>query len=344
MNRKSMIAFAVAALASTGMAPAASDPSLPLGIAAGAALGPGRLSILTYNVEGLPWPAVSDRPANLARIGATLAALRAAGRAPQVVVLQEAFTQDAQDMARQTGYRHMAFGPASLDPQPTMPRYALPGAVLMGEGLGTPLSSGLILLSDYKLTHVRRTPFPAGACSGYDCLANKGILSARLDIPGLARPIEIVTAHFNSGHPSGQPEPVNRIAFTRQLEALGRFMDQDRRSGAIARIYAGDFNIGHSPGRLTALLGYIRKRKGIAAAALGKDKRVGLCRTAPRQCLQGVALGANVPLVHTNDWQFLTPSRDVTLFPVAREILFGRDKAGRMPSDHFGLNVIYQFR
>lgn len=301
---------------------------------------PGRISVLTYNVAGLPWPIGFDRPANLARIGRELAGLRATGQAPQVVVLQEAFIPEARAIARASGYRYSVMGPESSDPQPASHAYVQNRSILKGEAFGPMLSSGLIMMSDFKLTHVRRTAFPVGACAGYDCLANKGILSARVAAPGFRDPVEIVTAHFNSGNPSGQPEPVNRIAFERQLEALGQFVDEDRLKRTI-RIYAGDFNMGHSPARLTALLGFIHERKGIAAAAWGKDKREGLCRSDPVICHQGVALASNVPLSHANDWQLVTAPQDVRLNPIARQIMFGRDRTGNMPSDHFGLKVIY---
>src|SRR6478735_10191093 len=56
------------------------------------------LSILTYNVHGLPWPIASNRSKSLRRIADRLAALRRMGLQPSIVVLQEAFTTDAKDI------------------------------------------------------------------------------------------------------------------------------------------------------------------------------------------------------------------------------------------------------
>jgi endonuclease/exonuclease/phosphatase family metal-dependent hydrolase len=344
MNRKNMIALAAAtAFIGAGNSPAATDIGGARRFAAIPAPKPGQLSILTYNVNGLPWPITTDGPAKLARIADRLAELRTSGRAPQVVLLQEAFTPEAEAIAPRAGYRYTVFGPAAADRQPAAPGYTGPRSLLKGEGLKPLFSSGLIMMSDFKISDVRRTPFPVGACSGYDCLANKGILSARIAVPGVAAPVEIVTTHMNSGNPSGQPEPVNRVAFLRQLDALGDFTDNEKRK-PLVRIYAGDFNMGHSTSRLTALMGYIRHRKGLAAAAQGRDKRAGMCRANPDECHRGFALSSNVPPVHANDWQFVTAPQDVQLTPVAREIMFGRDRAGKTLSDHFGLKVIYQFR
>jgi hypothetical protein len=57
-----------------------------------------RLSILIYNVEGLPWPARKNRGPSLQRIGETLYSIRAKGNGPDVVMLQEAFTPAARDI------------------------------------------------------------------------------------------------------------------------------------------------------------------------------------------------------------------------------------------------------
>lgn len=340
MNRKSMIMLAVASLAAGGNSPAASDVMAPT--FAHSAAPAGRLSLLTYNVNDLPWPLDMNREARMRAIGDRLAALRAEGHAPQVVVLQEAFTRDAQAIARRAGYRFTVLGPASSDPRPESD-YASPRSLLKGEGVGPLLSSGLVMMSDFRISDVRRAPFPAGACSGFDCLANKGMLSAQVAVPGVQTPVEIVTTHFNSATPSGQPEPVSRLAFLRQLAALDRFTARER-VRPVVRIYAGDFNMGHSEARLTAMFGYIRRHKSQAIAASGREKRAAMCVDTPDECTRDMMLGSNVPPRHANDWQFATVPKDVQLNPIAREIMFRPDRTGKQFSDHLGLKVVYQFR
>ena len=53
------------------------------------------LSVMTYNVNGLPWPVAFGREAALERIGARLAEMRRGERQPRLVLLQEAFRDDA---------------------------------------------------------------------------------------------------------------------------------------------------------------------------------------------------------------------------------------------------------
>ena len=69
------------------------------------------LSVLTYNVEGLPWPARRSRSARLAEIGRQLAAMREAGISPDVVLLQEVFTTKAARIGEIAGYETRVRGP-----------------------------------------------------------------------------------------------------------------------------------------------------------------------------------------------------------------------------------------
>src|SRR5204862_8341823 len=59
---------------------------------------PVTLSVMTYNVEGLPWPVRRGRGSQLKAIGEQLAALRARGLQPDVVLLQEGFRSEVADL------------------------------------------------------------------------------------------------------------------------------------------------------------------------------------------------------------------------------------------------------
>ncbi|MGD9812263.1 MAG: endonuclease/exonuclease/phosphatase family protein [Sphingobium sp.] len=344
MNRHWLLACGIIVLVSASVHTASSGTvASPTRAAARPSTLPSdELSVLTYNVEGLPWPIAFDRPSALARIGNRLNQLRASGTAPEIVVLQEAFTPEARAIARRAGYPYVAFGPTASTPRPFVDGIARDPDPWKGEGFSPILSSGLVIMSDYRLSNIRSSPFPAGACSGYDCLANKGILSARVAVPGTPDPVEIVTTHFNSGNPSGQPEGVSRVAYRLQMEALNDFTSDAERKPTI-RIYAGDFNIGHSPGRLSILAGYIRDKRAKIAYAMGREKYAGLCENSDQHCLARLMNAANVPLIHANDWQFFAVPRDVSLVPIAKEEMFRPDGEGKRLSDHLGLKVTYRF-
>lgn len=69
------------------------------------------ISVLTYNVRGLPWPIATGRAKALKKIGAELAAMRAEGRQPDVVLIQEGFRSEVSDLVKTSGYRYWAQGP-----------------------------------------------------------------------------------------------------------------------------------------------------------------------------------------------------------------------------------------
>ncbi|MFD2497805.1 hypothetical protein ACFSTI_01610 [Rhizorhabdus histidinilytica] len=87
------------------------------------------LSVMTYNIEGCPgrsgWAARRRSPRS-----ARLEALRLLGEQPHIVVLQEAFTDQAKRIGVEGGYRYIVNGPArSLagarsPPRPTAPSSA----------------------------------------------------------------------------------------------------------------------------------------------------------------------------------------------------------------------------
>ena len=72
---------------------------------------PVTFSVMTYNVEGLPWPVRKGRGQALKAIGGELAAMRAAGRQPDVVLIQEGFRSEIWDLIDESGYPYVARGP-----------------------------------------------------------------------------------------------------------------------------------------------------------------------------------------------------------------------------------------
>ena len=61
------------------------------------------ISVLTYNVRGLPWPIARGRGAALREIGAELAQMRREGREPDVVLIQEGFRAEMADLVKASG-------------------------------------------------------------------------------------------------------------------------------------------------------------------------------------------------------------------------------------------------
>lgn len=216
---------------------------------------PAGLSVMTYNVEGLPFPAAYGRADKEAEIGEHLAQLRMEGRQPHVVLLQEAFIPQAKAIARAAGYTYVAHGPgpsdSAPDRSPTDVAFAERGSWLKGEGLGKWVDSGLLILSDYPIVQTRKMAFPQGMCAGFDCLASKGVLIAWIKVPGEAQPVAVADTHLNSRATSGVAVLRADTAYLHQT-AMARAFVRANVPASTSLVFGGDFNVGHDRARIAA--------------------------------------------------------------------------------------------
>ena len=302
----------------------------------------GTLSVLTYNVEGLPWPFAWNRPAAFTEIAGRLERLRRSGRNPQIVVLQEAFTTDAQAIGRAAGYTYVVAGPSESDVNGAPPslnddRFAAAGSWWRGEDLGRPVGSGLMLLSDYPIVRIRRMAYPDFACAGYDCLASKGALLVTVRIPGAPSPVEIVTTHLNCRQHSGVSDERSLHAYRRETDFLSAFINRWH-DPADPLIVAGDFNAGRAPPRWSAL------RQAIASWRGETPFQDAISDVARSRIASGAPLPGDVHAIlrRAEDWQFFTSGRNASLDALAVRIPFGHEPDGTMLSDHIGYTALYR--
>jgi endonuclease/exonuclease/phosphatase family metal-dependent hydrolase len=308
----------------------------------GQASGPGvPLRVMTYNVHGLPWPIIEDRSAALDAIGDRLRAMRRQGTAPDVVVLQEAFSGEARAIASRAGYRYTVEGPASEDAAPPFAEKPLPDRyAFRGEGYGAYLGSGLVLMSNHPILASWRAAFPRTACAGYDCLANKGVLLARIAMPGLSPPVQIMATHVNSLKPTRTPAPHANAAFTRQMAAIDRFVAAHA-DARFPLIVAADLNLDANPQRIAALTASQARWK-TAQDDQQDTAVVAICGKPYVACHPGIGLGAITAHKRNNDWQFAFAGRDAAIWPEAASLRFQPDNHGRTLSDHQALMVDYR--
>ena len=291
----------------------------------------GSLSVLTYNVHGLPWPFATGRPAAFRQIAARLAEMHAKGTAPQVVVLQEAFTHAAARIGREAGYRYIAYGPGTHQQgaAPDDAAFLAHARWIRGETEGPVLDSGLVILSDYPIIATATVAYPRDACAGYDCLANKGAVLARIAVPGLATPIDIVTTHLNCRERTGVNVARADEAYQRQLDALTAFVTRAH-DPALPLIVAGDFNVGKSAPRNAMITA--------AVAELGATPSLAtlVADHAP------LSTDALFSWRKNKDLQLAVPSPAVALSVEAIATPFGHDAEGTMLSDHVGYVARYR--
>lgn len=292
--------------------------------------GPGAaadFSVMTYNVKGLPWPIAQGRPAALGDIADRLAAMRAQGRQPTIVVLQEAFIADAKAIGDRAGYAYQVYGPYLRAGAGVTA--AAGGQWYLGETQPAPLDSGLVVLSDLPITDVARAAFPTDSCAGYDCLAAKGIVMVTVDVPGRG-PVSVATTHLNSRGASGAPYERTHVAYRRQTDFLARFI-RSHRAPAQPLILAGDFNRGSRPQRIAAL-----------TAAMG-GAREGLGEAIPRMAATGLpARDAQTIRRRGRDMQFLFDGARAKLEVSGIEVPFGTEAGGEALSDHMGFTIRYR--
>jgi endonuclease/exonuclease/phosphatase family metal-dependent hydrolase len=290
---------------------------------------------MTYNVKGLPWPLASERPAALRQIGHRLARLRARHLQPDIVVLQEAFTPEAKQIARLSGYPYIVEGAHTR---------AAPGRReranrnwLLGETQPAIVDSGLIILSDLPVLTVARASFPPSACAGWDCLAAKGVAMITVNVPNKG-PLTVATAHLNCQGASGASKRRATQAYVRQVRFLSAYLSAKRHSNA-PLIVAGDFNLGRRPQRIAAL------HAALTHVAGHHTPTDAITRT-----LRGPAASRSqdpdLRLIHSRarDLQYAFAGGDLEATPIAADVPFGTELDGSTLSDHMGYTVHYQLR
>ena len=184
--------------------------SLPPTIIEGESLG--QLSLLNYNVHGLPAGLAGDRPNwRMGRIAPLLSE-------HQVVALQETFS------VYRTLDKQLAF-PTSVHARQR--RCAVPPGPRQ---------------STYAQTAIQESLFvPFGHCHGVfgyanDCLANKGLLLTRLELPGAGgHGIDLYNVHLDAVTHSGDV-----AARTKQVEVLLKAISEHSSGHAV--VVVGDLN------------------------------------------------------------------------------------------------------
>jgi len=292
------------------------------------------LSVLTYNLEGLGWPARKGRARELKEIGARLAAMQADGTGPDVILFQEMFSGAAKRAVAASGYLAIAPGPRrttkayAADPD----KLAGKAKPLKGE-LGIKLvGGGLAIASRYPIVDTALDSYGRRACAGLDCLSNKGVMLARIAMPGVPAPIDIYNTHMNSRGASGVSAARDGEAHARQAAAASEFIARTQDIAA-PLIFGGDFNMRHAEDRWAGFSEY-------HPLTLVHE----VCVDPASGCEVRMSWDGDAPWMDTQDLQFFADGERLTVRPVRVEALFDGGASGPRLSDHDGFLVTYELR
>jgi hypothetical protein len=289
------------------------------------------LTVLTYNVAGLPWPQRSDAGGAMRRIEEAWAG-EFGDDPPDVLLLQEAFVPSATRLPGNVGYANVVRGPLRLDrPDPRPERaerdFRRERRLIKGERLLILLGSGLVAATDLGIEAQVNQPFGRHSCAGYDCLANKGAMLLRIPIPGMPEPLFVLNTHLNSRRASGVPEERSLYAYRRQIVEIEELLEREW-GGRGPLIWAGDFN---ARGNLDRFEFKEERLPGELAHRYCEDNRT--------HCAVEMSWDNDEPWLDTQDLQGFLDGEWVQIKPVAIAARFDAPVDGRMLSDHDGLEV-----
>ena len=294
------------------------------------------ISVLIYNVYGLPWPILTGRKEPMKQIGEILGEMRQDDIEPDIVLLQEAFTMKSQPIPKYGGYPNVVGGPETKDKAPKLsegvdPEFSAGRSFWKGEKIGKWLNSGLAILSNFPILEKDTRPFKRHECAGFDCMANKGILVALIQIPGVPEPVYFLNTHMNSGiQTSGVSADRSLMAHNLQMREIADFIRNFPGEGR-ALLYGGDFNMKQDRDRLSQI-----NEQGQQSIV-----RV-FCTITVNDCEIRMSFDGDEPWLDTQDLQGFFEGERIKIRPIIIEALFDELVDGKMLSDHDGYLVVYR--
>ncbi len=293
-----------------------------------------QLSVLTYNLEGLGWPARNGRAKELKEIGERLNAARATGSGADIILFQEMFSGAAKRAVAASGYPAIVPGPRrttrafvrGVDP---MAGNAKP---LKGELGIRLLGGGLAIASRFPIVESAAAAYGRRACAGFDCLSNKGVMLARVAVPGVPAPIDIYNTHMNSRRASRVSDRRNGEAHARQAEIASAFIAATE-NVAVPLIFGGDFNMRHSEIRWETFSEH-------HPLTLVHEH----CIDPASGCDVRMSWDGDAPWMDTQDLQFFANGEQLAVRPIRVEAVFDGGASGPRLSDHDGFMVTYELR
>ena len=275
-----------------------------------------QLRVMSYNINGLPWPLIKDKEKQFTEIARLINEQKKGNAAPHVLLIQEGFRGQSKKLIQDLNYPYVFQGPKDSDLNDTPSSGAIVG-------------SGLWILSQYPIVKSDKLPFGEDRCAGYDCYANKGVAYVQIQVPNIG-PVDIFSTHMNSKKSSGVSDEKVWIAQRKQIQVAHHFLGKNS-NAKIPIIFSGDFNVKSNSPVYPDLV------KALTLTNVGH-----FCESFSSICKIGEAT-PSVDLHVSPDQHFYRENNIFKLNPVYAAKTM-RQKIGDKPlSDHLAYIVHYKF-
>lgn len=296
------------------------------------------LTFYAQNMALLPWPLYKGIDADAA-LGKLISVLRE--RRPDVVGLSEMWT--TSDRERVTSeladlYPHTFDGPHEASVDLVVTDFEL-------------MAGGLLLLSRHPIVAHAQSLYRQ--CSGDDCLANKGVLHARIQRTGHPCAVDVFLTHTQAAHPTiGGTTAGARDAVKAQIHHLAAFIRASRNVVSPAILF-GDFNVDFFAHR--DLYDYLVSTLGNPVDLVPTTNIAGVVRsTGTSESDDDIissfhsdhpARGAEDmsrfgTMVERLDYLFSFPGLLYAQHAVASTVVIEQWSSGRDMSDHYGIQTL----
>lgn len=275
------------------------------------------LTVMNYNIKGLGGLFGGNKNTNLKRIAVEIEAKVQNGTAPDVILFQEVFSSDANNMVK--GLNTPEFYP-----------YRVKGP----DETGHFYSSGLVALSRIPILSNDLVVYGKD-CETWDCHANKGAQLVTIKADSWPEPIRILNTHM-------QAEFEFEEVRNKQIMILQSFYAPFE-NDPLNTIFAGDFNTKPNRPSYEFFKSQFKSLQNVGEYCLKNAN----CKIHPKMAndlkvREQYQVAENLLLTSSKDHQFYACSRQGSIAPVSIVRNFSNEVDGLELSDHKAYQVTYK--
>jgi len=268
-----------------------------------------KLSVMNYNIKGLPLPWLKHK-GRYERIAKAILTLKDSVGLPDILSLQESIQKRTKAIPLMTKYPFVTKGP---------------------EKKFLRSSSGVVTMSKYQI--IQKNTLVYDKCASYDCLARKGVLHTRIRVPGMPVDIDLYSTHTQAG-PTGDfitPKKLTDKIRDYQVFKMADFVVKTHNPRNIL-LMVGDFNFRPSANIYFPFSAYLGLENSAYNCGVWQD-----CQGAT----DTYSLWENLI-----DHQFYRApdSGDIQIRPVYFNKFFDDPTGGKVYSDHKAVLVQYEIK